>query len=108
MPIPKCRCYTWPIMKLNREEVLHIALLARLGLTEAEVNRLSEQLSNILENFEVLQQVDTTGIPPTAQSIPLQNVMKEDKVTPCLPQNQILANAPRKDGDFFRVKAVLE
>jgi len=95
-------------MKLSREEVLHIALLARLGLTETEVNRLSEQLSNILENFEALQQVDTTGIPPTAQSIPLQNVVKEDKVTPCLPQNQILANAPRKDGNFFRVKAVLE
>ncbi len=95
-------------MKLSREEVLHIALLARLGLTETEVNRLSEQLSNILENFEALQQVDTSGIPPTAQSIPLQNVVKEDKVTPCLPQNQILANAPRKDGNFFRVKAVLE
>ena len=95
-------------MKLSREEVLHIALLARLSLTETEVNRLSEQLSNILENFEVLQQVDTSGIPPTAQSIPLQNVVKEDKVTPCLPQDQILANAPRKDGDFFRVKAVLE
>ncbi len=95
-------------MELSREEVLHIALLARLGLTEAEVNRLSEQLSNILENFEVLQQVDTSGIPPTAQSIPLQNVVKEDQVIPCLPQSQILANAPRKDGNFFRVKAVLE
>ena len=95
-------------MKLSREEVLHIALLARLGLTETEVNRLSEQLSNILENFEVLQQVDTSGVPPTAQSIPLQNVVKEDKVTPCLPQDQVLANAPRRDGDFFKVKAVLE
>lgn len=95
-------------MKLSREEVLHIALLARLGLTETEVNRLSEQLSNILENFEALQQVDTSGIPPTAQSIPLQNVVSEDKVIPCLPQDQILANAPRRDGDFFRVKVVLE
>ena len=52
-------------MKLSREEVLHIALLARLGLTEAEVDRLREQLSNILENFEVLQQVDTSNVPPT-------------------------------------------
>ena len=95
-------------MKLSREEVLHIALLARLGLTETEVNRLSEQLSNILENFEALQQVDPSGIPPTAQSIPLQNVVSEDKVIPCLPQDQILANAPRRDGDFFRVKVVLE
>ena len=95
-------------MKLNREEVLHIALLARLGLTEAEVDRLREQLSNILENFEVLQQVDTSGIPPTAQSIALQNVMKDDEAANSLPQSEILSNAPRKDESFFRVRAVLE
>jgi len=96
-------------MKLSREEVLHIALLARLGLTEAEVNSLSEQLSDILENFEELQQVDTTDVPPTAQSIPLQNVMRsDDEVTPSLPPSQILANAPQTEEDFFRVRAVLE
>lgn len=96
-------------MKLSREEVLHIALLARLGLTEAEVNSLSEQLSDILENFEALQQVDTTDVPPTAQSIPLQNVMRsDDEVTPSLPPSQILANAPQTEEDFFRVRAVLE
>ena len=95
-------------MKLSREEVLDIALLARLGLTETEVDRLSEQLSNILESFEVLQQVDTRGIPPTAQSIALQNVMKDDKAANSLPQSEILANAPRKDENFFRVRAVLE
>jgi len=95
-------------MKLKREEVRHIALLARLGLTEAEVDKFREQLSNILENFEALQQVDTTGVPPTAQSIPLQNVMKEDEAAPSLPQSQILANAPRREGNFFRVRAVLE
>jgi len=95
-------------MKLNREEVLHIALLARLGLTETEVNKLREQLSNILENFEVLQQVDTSGIPPTAQSITLQNVVRDDEVAPSLPQSQILANAPRRDRGYFRVRAVLE
>jgi len=106
--ISRYRCYNCPIMKLSREEVLHIALLARLGVTESEVNRLSEQLSNILENFEALQQVDTEGIPPTAQSIPLQNVVSDDEVIPSLPPADILANAPRKDGGFFRVKAVLE
>jgi len=96
-------------MKLSREEVLHIARLARLGLTEAEVNQLREQLSNILENFEVLQQVDTTDVPPTAQAIPLQNVMRQDdEVIPSLPPSQILANAPRREADFFRVRAVLE
>ncbi len=95
-------------MKLSREEVLQIALLARLGLTEAEVDRLREQLSNILENFEVLQQVDTSGVSPTAQSIALQNVVSDDEVTASLPPSQILANAPRKDKNFFRVRAVLE
>ena len=95
-------------MKLSREDVLHIALLARLGLTEAEADRFREQLSHILENFEVLQQVDTTDVPPTAQSIPLQNVVKGDEVTASLPPGEILANAPRKEGDFFRVRAVLE
>ena len=95
-------------MKLSRKEVLHIALLARLGLTGAEVDRLKEQLSNILENFEVLQQVDTSNIPPTAQSIPLQNVMRCDEVASSLSQSEVLANAPRKDGGFFRVRAVLE
>ena len=95
-------------MKLSREEVLHIALLARLGLTLTDVDRFRQQLSNILESFEILQQVDTSGIPPTAQSIPLQNVMKGDEATPSLPQSQILANAPRRDGEYFRVRAVLE
>lgn len=95
-------------MKLSREEVLHIARLARLGLTEAEVDRLSEQLSNILENFEILQQVDTSNVPPTAQSIALQNVMRSDEVAPSLPASEILANAPRREGDCFRVRAVLE
>jgi aspartyl-tRNA(Asn)/glutamyl-tRNA(Gln) amidotransferase subunit C len=95
-------------MKLSREEVLHIARLARLGLTEAEITRLSEQLSNILENFEILQQVDTTDVPPTAQSVALQSVMREDEVAPSLPSDDILANAPRREGDCFRVRAVLE
>lgn len=95
-------------MKLSREEVLHIARLARLGVTDDEVDRLSEQLSNLLENFEALQQVDTTGVPPTAHSVALQNVVKDDEVAASLPPSQILANAPRKDDNYFRVKAVLD
>ncbi|MBI4283369.1 MAG: Asp-tRNA(Asn)/Glu-tRNA(Gln) amidotransferase subunit GatC [Chloroflexi bacterium] len=95
-------------MKLSHEEVLHIARLARLGLTEAEVDKLGEQLSNILENFAVLQQVDTSDVPPTAQSIALQNVVSEDEVAPSLTQSQVLANAPQKEGEFFKVRAVLE
>ena len=95
-------------MKLTREEVLHIAALARLGLTDDEVNRLSEQLSNILENFEVLEKVDTKNIPPTAQSIVLQNVIGDDVVARSLPLDNVLANAPQREGDFFKVRAVLE
>ena len=95
-------------MKISREEVLHIALLARVGLTEAEVDKLSEQLSNILENFEVLKQVDTTDIPPTAQSIALQNVVSDDEIAASLPLDDVLANAPQQEGDFFKVRAVLE
>jgi aspartyl-tRNA(Asn)/glutamyl-tRNA(Gln) amidotransferase subunit C len=95
-------------MKLSREEVQHIALLARLGMTDAELERFRGQLSNILENFEILQQVDTTDVPPTAQSIPLQNVTKDDEVAPSLPPEDVLANAPQREGEFFRVKPVLE
>ena len=95
-------------MKLSREEVLHIARLARLGISEAEVEKFREQLSNILENFEALKKVDTTNVPPTAQSIDLQSVMRADEVAPSSPAEDILANAPHREGEFFRVKAVLE
>ena len=88
--------------------MLHIARLARLGLTETELERLREQLSNILENFQILQQVDTTDVPPTAQAIPLQNVTRDDEVAPSLPPDDVLANAPQREGDCFRVRAVLE
>ena len=96
------------VMKLSREEVLRIALLARLGLTETDVDRLREQLSDILENFEILQRVDTSNILPTAQSIALQNVIKDDEAATSLSHRQILANAPGREGDYFKVKAVLE
>ena len=95
-------------MKLTRDEVLHIARLARMDLTGDEVDRFREQLSNLLEHFETLQQVDTSNVPPTAQAIDLQNVMRDDTVAPSLPADEILANAPRREGDFFRVRAVLE
>ena len=95
-------------MKLSREEVLHISRLARVALTDAEVDKLREQLSNILENFDILRGVDTADVPPTAQSIDLLNVMRPDEIAPSLPGEDVLANAPRREGDFFRVNAVLE
>jgi aspartyl-tRNA(Asn)/glutamyl-tRNA(Gln) amidotransferase subunit C len=95
-------------MKLTREEVLHIAKLARLGVTGEDVQRFREQLSTILENFTSLQKVNTEGIPPTSQPNPLQNVLKDDNIAPSLLQEDVLANAPRREGEFLRVKAVLE
>ncbi|NLE08972.1 MAG: Asp-tRNA(Asn)/Glu-tRNA(Gln) amidotransferase subunit GatC [Dehalococcoidales bacterium] len=95
-------------MRLSREEVLHIALLARVGVTDAEVDIFSEQLSNILENFEELQKIDTDAIKPTAQSIELSNVIGEDIIQPSLDSRDVLANAPEKEQDYFKIKAVLE
>ena len=95
-------------MKLSRDEVLHIAALAKVGVTEADVETFREQLSNILENFEALQKVDTSAVPPTAQSIDLQNIIMCDEVRPSMPSEDVLANAPQREGDFFKVKIVLE
>lgn len=93
---------------LSKEEVLHIATLARLGVDETEIDKFRQQLSNIMENFEVLKQVDTTDVPPTAQAVPLQNVFRQDEVADSMPVDETLANAPRREGDLFRVKPVLE
>ena len=95
-------------MELSREEVLHIARLARVGVTDEEVDRMSEQLSHLLESFQALQEVDTEGVPPTAQPNELRNVVKADKTRPSLPQDEVLANAPAREGEFIRVRAVLE
>ena len=95
-------------MKLSREEVLHIAALAKLGMTEEDITHFGAQLSNILENFEILAKVDTTDVPPTAQANALCNVMKDDVVSPSMPQADVLANAPRRDGEFFRIRPVME
>jgi aspartyl-tRNA(Asn)/glutamyl-tRNA(Gln) amidotransferase subunit C len=95
-------------MKLSREEVVHIATLARLGMSEADIEKTREQLSNILENFEVLKEVDTTDVPPTTQSINLQNVMRDDISAPSLPAEDIMANAPDREEDLFKLRAVLD
>ena len=95
-------------MKLSREEVIHIAALARMGLSEAEIEKAREQLANILDNFEVLKEIDTTNVPPTAQSINLSNVMREDTPRESLAVEQVLANAPDREEDLFKLRPVLE
>lgn len=95
-------------MKLSHDEVKQLALLARLGLSEADLERFGEQLSNILENFEILQGVETTDVSPTSHSIALENVMREDEASPSLPVEDALSNAPEREENCFKVRAVLE
>jgi aspartyl-tRNA(Asn)/glutamyl-tRNA(Gln) amidotransferase subunit C len=97
-------------MSLTREQVAHIAELAKLELTEAELERMARQLSDILDYAERLKQLDTDAIAPTASVIPNQNVMRADIVTPSLPRAQVLQNAPDTDAnrEFLRVRAILE
>jgi aspartyl-tRNA(Asn)/glutamyl-tRNA(Gln) amidotransferase subunit C len=95
-------------MKLSAEEVRHIALLARLGINEDEIEKFRNQLSNILDNMEILSQLDTAGLPPTAQSVVLENVYRPDEPLPSLPLADVLANAPGQEDSSFKVNAVLE
>ncbi|MBE0689677.1 MAG: Asp-tRNA(Asn)/Glu-tRNA(Gln) amidotransferase subunit GatC [Anaerolineae bacterium] len=95
-------------MELSHQEVRRIAELAKLELTDEEVALYAGQLSNILEYFRKLQELDTSHIPPTASVLPLKNVMRADEPgTPLTPQ-QVIANAQDKLGDQFRVSAVLD
>jgi aspartyl-tRNA(Asn)/glutamyl-tRNA(Gln) amidotransferase subunit C len=95
-------------MALTREEVLHIAKLARLGLTDADVERYQRQLSDILDYFARLAEVDTTDVPPTAYAVPVHNVLREDTPRPSTDREAILANAPNAQDGYIRVQAVLE
>ncbi|MFQ5880367.1 MAG: Asp-tRNA(Asn)/Glu-tRNA(Gln) amidotransferase subunit GatC [Dehalococcoidia bacterium] len=95
-------------MALSREEVEHIARLARVGLNEDEVGRFQDQLSQILDYFQVLRQVDTEKVPPTSHTLPLHNVDRDDAPKTSYPQEEVLANAPLAEEGLFRVRAVLE
>ena len=94
-------------MKLTTEQIKHIASLARLGLSDTDVEDYCTQLSEVLDNFEILKQVDTTNIKPTAQSITLQNVFRNDQVGESYSQNDVLANAPKQEDNCFKVKVIL-
>jgi aspartyl-tRNA(Asn)/glutamyl-tRNA(Gln) amidotransferase subunit C len=96
------------VMAISREQVEHVAHLARLGLSDDEINRLQQQLSQILGHMQMIDRLDTSAIPPTAQVIPLSSVMREDTPRPSRPVEEILANAPRREGSFFKVPPVLE
>ncbi len=93
---------------ISREEVEHVAGLARLGLTDDEIDLMQTQLSRILEAIVQLRDVDTSAVGPTAQVIALENVMRDDVARPGLSRDAALANAPQREGPFLRVPTVLE
>jgi aspartyl-tRNA(Asn)/glutamyl-tRNA(Gln) amidotransferase subunit C len=93
---------------LSRSEVEHVAYLARLGLTDEELARLEADLNHILDQYAILARLDTDDIAPTAQTIELDNILRDDVVRPSLPVAAVLANAPVRDGDFIVVPAILD
>ena len=93
---------------LTREQVVKIADLARLDLTDKEIALYEEQLSAVLTYAARLQVVDTDAIPPTASVLSARNVMRADKPCPSMAKDDILANAPDTEGGCFRVQAILE
>lgn len=95
-------------MRLTPEEVEHVALLARLRLSPEERERFTAQLNSILEHFEQLRQVDTTGVPAMTHAVAMSNVLREDEPAPSLPVEDALANAPDAAQGCFRVPRVLE
>lgn len=95
-------------MSLTAQEVQWVAHLARLELTEAELEMMTRQLSAIVDYVDQLKQVNTDGVEPMAHALAVQNVFRDDEPTPSLPVADALANAPQRRGDFYSVPAVLD
>ena len=90
-------------MAISKDDVLHVAQLARLALTDEEIERLGEQLNAILEAVGKVSELDLSDVEPTSHPLDLANVWDEDEPRPSLPLDEALANAPARDDDFFRV-----
>ncbi len=95
-------------MPLSREQVEHIAALCRVAMSPAEKERMQAQLSNILDQFEVLKGLDTSNVEPSAHSVDLHSTFRKDESRPSLPPAEVLRNAPRQEDGYLRIKAVLE
>jgi aspartyl-tRNA(Asn)/glutamyl-tRNA(Gln) amidotransferase subunit C len=89
-------------------EIGHISLLARLELSEEEMDLFSRQLGSIIEYIKKLNELDTSGVEPTAHVLPLHNVFREDVVQPSLPREMALQNAPERNEQFYRVPKIIE
>jgi aspartyl-tRNA(Asn)/glutamyl-tRNA(Gln) amidotransferase subunit C len=95
-------------MKITKQEVEHVAKLARLELSEQEHDRLTDQLSNILNYVEKLNELDTKGVEPTAHVLDLRNVLREDTPAASLARERALANAPEKAAGHYKVPKIIE
>ena len=95
-------------MALTIDEVRHVARLARLRLNDEELVEMQQQLSKILDYFTMLQEIDVAEVPPTAQVTDVVNVVRPDEVRPSMPVEDVLAQAPQREGDFLKVKPILE
>jgi len=95
-------------MKLSTEEVRHVAELAKLELSDEEINHYAVQLSAILDYAEQIQGVDTSSVPPTPYVLPLSNVMRDDALGECLPNEAAVANAADAKNGYFRVRAIFD
>ena len=93
-------------MAISRDEVLHVASLARLALTEEELERLTGELGAILDAVSVVSELDLADVPPTSHPLDLVNVWDEDEPRESLPLDDVFANAPAREGDHFRVPPV--
>jgi aspartyl-tRNA(Asn)/glutamyl-tRNA(Gln) amidotransferase subunit C len=94
--------------RIETREVEQVARLTRLELSAEDKERMREQLDRILGYIDKLRRLDTEGVPPTSHAVPMVNVMREDEPRPCLPPQEMLANAPDRSGDFFRVPRIIE
>jgi len=90
-------------MAIDREQLLHVAHLARLELREGEAERLEGQLNDILDAVSKVAELDLSDVPPTSHPHEVVNVWEDDEPRPCLPVEEALANAPEREGDFFKV-----
>jgi aspartyl-tRNA(Asn)/glutamyl-tRNA(Gln) amidotransferase subunit C len=95
-------------MRLTREEVLHVARLARLAFTDEEVDRFTAQLSAILDHAARVSEVAADDVPPTSHALPLVNVLREDVVGECLPPEKALSTAPEVEDGRFKVPRIIE
>lgn len=95
-------------MPLTREEVVRLADIYHIQLSEEELAKIQHDMENILEQFESLSQLNTDGVEPTSHAVPMATVMRKDEPVPSYPHDAVMGNAPDTEGEFFQVRTVLE